>query len=408
MVEIRVTRPEDRRAAAAVVSTALLQAPPDDEAFEKSQASWDGCDSLSAWDGDTCVGHAGGYRFETIVPGGARLATSGVTRVGVLPTARRQGVATTLIRQLLHDAAARGQVLASLRASEAVIYARFGFGIAGCASMISFDPHAAAPIQGAAPGSMRLIPHDRILDVIPPLYHRVATRPGIIGRPDFIWRRYLEDAVKLGGDAHLVAVQTDPDGHDNGYVHYSTKWDETPFSPVTGIGEVWDLFGATPAVELALWAYLCDVDLVGEWRADERPVDESVVLAVRDHRAYVPKVAAWDEQWLRLLDVDAALRGRSYGDCMRSVTIAVSDDLLPKNAGVWSVGSDGASRVDHLDPAGADLVADIATLSATYLGGFRWSALAAVGRVQVNDPEALPAADTLFLSAVAPFCGSFF
>jgi len=408
MFEIRETRSEDRRAAAAVVSTALLQAPPDDEAFEKSQPSWDSCDSLSAWHGAACVGHAGGYRFETIVPGGARLATSGVTRVGVLPTARRQGVATTLIRQLLLDAAARGQVLASLRASEAVIYARFGFGIAGCASMISFDPRAATPIRGVAPGSMRLIPHDRILDVVPPLYDRIATRPGIIARPEFIWRRYLEDALKLGGDAELVAVHADPDGNDDGYVQYATKWDESPFSDVKGIGQVHDLFGATPAVELALWAYLCDVDLVAEWRAEERPVDDAVVLAVRDHRAYTPKLAAWDEQWVRLLDVDAALRARTYGDCTRSVTIAVSDDLFPKNAGVWSVGSEGANRVDDLDSAGADLAADIATLSATYLGGSRWSALAAVGRVQVNDPAALLAADTLFLSPVAPHCGSFF
>jgi len=408
MVEIRATRLEERRAAAGVFMTALMNAPPDDETWEQAGPSWDGSDSLSAWEGDQCVGHAGGYQVDTVVPGGARLATSAVTRVGVLPTARRRGVATRLMEQLLVEAAGRGQVLASLRASEAVIYGRFGFGIAGLASEISFDPRTAVPIGGVAPGSVRLIPPDRILDVLPPLYDRIATRPGIISRPEYLWRRYFEDALKDGGTADFVAVYADPGGHDDGFVHYGVKWTEPTFAHTVGIGQIYDLFGATPAVELAMWTFLCDIDLVREWRAEERPVDEPVVLAIRDHRAYMPKLGGYDEQWLRLLDVDAALMARAYGDASGAVTIAVDDGLLEDNTGVWSIDSNGAKRLGGANPDSADLATDIATLSATYLGGFRWSALAAVGRVQVNDPEALVAADALFVSPIAPFCGSHF
>ena len=83
MIEIRKTAPEEYRAASATVSTALLHAPTSDDDWGKPfvQPSWDESDSLAAWEGDRCVGHVAGFRFDTLVPGGAWLPTSGVTRV---------------------------------------------------------------------------------------------------------------------------------------------------------------------------------------------------------------------------------------------------------------------------------------------------------------------------------------
>ena len=151
-IEIRATAPEEYRIASATVSAALMQAPTDDENWAKPGrvASWEGSDSLSAWDGDRCVGHVAGYRFDTLVPGGAWLPTNGVTRVGVLSTHRRRGVMRELIVRLLAEAAARGQVLASLRASETRIYQRFGFGLAGRSAEATITSRDALPISGAA------------------------------------------------------------------------------------------------------------------------------------------------------------------------------------------------------------------------------------------------------------------
>ena len=407
MIEVRATAPEELRAAARAVSLALLQAPHDDASWEKSEPSWRDCDSLSAWDGERCVGHAAGYRVQTVVPGGTGVPTSAVTRVGVLSTHRRLGVGRRLMTQLLDEARRRGQVLASLRASEAVIYSRYGFGVAGEACEITLDPRAARPILAAdRTGSVRLLAPDEIMDVVPPLYDRVATAPGVISRPEWMWRRYYEQALELGGDAELVAVHSDGDGVDDGFVHYGVKWKAEPPLEPRGQGAVSDLFGASPAVELALWSYLCDVDLVRTWSAEERPVDELIRLAVADARAHQMR-AVWDEQWLRVLDVDAALRARTYGEAADGITIAVTDEAFEENRGVWRIETKGAAR--HEVPEGeADLATDVGALSATYLGGVRWSRLAAVGRVDVRNPAALATADALFLSARAPYCGSFF
>ena len=104
-----------------------------------------------------------------------------------------------------------------------------------------------------------------------------------------MWQRYFEKAIELGGDGEFVAVHRSADGIDDGYVHYGVKWVEERSTPPRGTGEVYDLWGATPGVELALWDYLCNVDLVDEWYAEERPVDDVIQFAVADTRAFRTK-----------------------------------------------------------------------------------------------------------------------
>ncbi len=53
---------------------------------------------------ERCVGHVGAYRFDTTVPGGARLPTAGYSRVGVLPTHTRRGLLTQMMQRSLREA----------------------------------------------------------------------------------------------------------------------------------------------------------------------------------------------------------------------------------------------------------------------------------------------------------------
>ncbi len=408
-IVIRPTAPEEWRRASAVVSAALMHAPADDEAWAKAEPSWVDSDSLSAWDGDACVGHVAGYRFDTLVPGGARVPTNGVTRVGVLPTHRRRGIARRLLERLLTEAHERGQVLASLRASETVIYPRYGFGLAGECAEVVVDPRAAVPISGAASGSMRLVAGDDIVDAVSPIYDRAATRPGVLTRPEWMWKRYLQNAIALGGEGEFVAVHTSTDGVDDGFVHYSVKWKEERYLVPQGQGEVYDLWGTDPGVELALWDYICNIDLVREWYAEERPVDDVVQFAVNDRRAHRIR-STWDEQWLRLLDVDAALGARTYADADGSFTVDVTDALLAANNGSWEISASGAKRTADgpADHRPADLAVTVTDLAAVYLGGTKWTALAGAGRIDVRDNRALALADTLFGVPWAPYCCSGF
>jgi predicted acetyltransferase len=402
-VDVRATAPDELRAASDAMRIALLSAPTSDDDWEKVAASWaePEHDSLTAWDAGRCVAHVGGFRFDTVVPGGAQLATSGVTRIGVLPTYTRQGLLTRMLTKLLVDARARAMPLASLRASEGVIYRRFGFGIAGNLTSVEVDAARVRPVRGGAPGSQRLLARDEALDVVPALYERIARRPGAIIRPAWMWKRYLGELID-GSEAQHVVVHTSPEGVDDGFAHYSLKWKEAFETQPYGIGEIWDLWGETPAVELALWRFLTEIDLVRIYTAEERPLDDVLRMAATDPRAY-RTVLVSDEQWLRLLDVDTALRARTYR-ASDPVTIAVTDPLFDDNNGVWRVGADGVERTT----GDADVVADITALSASYLGATSWYQLIAAGDATARDDDAVARADALFVHRPTAFCGSHF
>jgi predicted acetyltransferase len=216
----------------------------------------------------------------------------------------------------------------------------------------------------------------------------------------WIYKEATEPTRTRTGKGSFVAVHSDAHGIDDGYVFYDVAWDESFATNPTGAGEVRDLWGASPAIETELWRYLLGIDLITTWRAGMRPVDEPVRRAMHDARAYETKHRI-DDQWVRILDVDAALRTRTYGPVDAPVTIAVDDPMFETNGGTWRITSEGAEPTD--DPADIDV--DITTLSATYLGAVSWHDLAASGTTSTNDAT-IDRLDALFAVRPVPFCGT--
>lgn len=406
--DIRPVQADERREVLDVFRAALLSGPVDDAMFEAGAASWDESDSLAAWDGDRCVGNVGAFRFDSTVPGGARVRTAGVTRVGVLPTDTRRGLLTRMMHRLLVESRERGNVLATLHASETSIYRRYGFGLAtdGVAAIVT--TRAAKPWRvPAAAGSIRLLTYGDVLEVVPVLYDRAARwRVGSVSRPAWMWKRFLHDAAQPAeapfGKGSFVAVHADPSGSDDGYVFYDVAWDESFAANPVGAGKVRDLWGASPEVELELWRFLLDIDLVTTWQAPVRPVDEPVRRALHDSRAYEAR-QRFDEQWVRILDVDTALGERSYGPVDAAVSIRIDDPMFAANCGTWEVSAAGALRSE----GAADITVDIATLSAAYLGAVSWRDLSTISTLDASD-QLLERLDALFSVRPSPFCGTMY
>lgn len=402
--EIRAPQPDEVRAGADVASTALLHGSLTDEQWEESLPSREGSDMLVAFDGDRIVAHVAGFRFATHVPGGAALDTSGLTRVGVAATATRRGLLRSMLLQLNTEARERGQALSSLRASEAPIYGRFGYGLAGHAMEVKIDPRRAQPLSGPPDdGSVRVLDRHEILEVVPEAYLRAARgRPGTLVRPEWMWRRYLKSALPGEHDASHVAVHVDAQGAIDGFCHYELEWEMGFGQEPAGKAELLDLWATTPVAESALWRHVLSLDLVRTLVAEERPVDDVVRWIAHDPRAYAVETV-YDEQWLRLLDVGTALAARTYADG-RPVTVRVTDPWFADNADTWSVTPEGVERT----AATPDLEAPIDTLSAAYLGSTSWLDLWRSGRVVEQRTGAVADADVLFTHRPAAFCGSFF
>jgi predicted acetyltransferase len=356
----------------------------------------------AAFQGDRIVGGAGAFTFRMSVPGGALVPAAGITVVGVLPTHRRRGVLTSLMREQLEDCRARGDVAAYLWASEATIYGRFGYGLAsriGEISLAKDRTRFAVPFEPR--GTVRLVDLEEAARTFPPLYEEiVAQRPGMFARSKAWWetRKLFDNAARRqGGPKNLLLLELD--GKPAGYAIYNVKQDwVSGFSK--GVVNIVEVVTPTPEAARELWRWLFDFDWTSEFRADLLPLDHELFMLVAEPRRLQFKVN--DGVWVRLIDVGRALSARTYND--GEIVFDVQDAFMPANAGRWRVTPAGAERTDDA----ADLRLDITGLGSVYLGGFTFRALVRGSRAHELTPDAAVRADALFRTTIEPWCPEIF
>lgn len=336
------------------------------------------------------------------LPGGARVGHAAVTHVGVLPSHTRRGLATAVLEHQLRDIAARGEAVASLRASEATIYERFGYAVASSSNTVELLTARATLRPGVGSGGpVRLLDAAEVWDVLPRIYTaNRPVRPGTIDRPAVWWQGQRLRAEATPG-ASYVAVHGAP-GAESGFVRYHPVDTEAWFVSGERTVVVDDLFAPTEEAYLGLVRFLLDLDLVDKLVFNMLPPDDPLPWLLLDRRA-ARLTGTRDETWLRVVDVTAALTARSYAGA-GTVTIAVDDPLLPQNSATFAVTGDGAERT----AATPQLHIGIAGLGAALLGGTSWRQLALAGLVRVDDAGAVAVADALFDAAEAPFSGIYF
>jgi predicted acetyltransferase len=400
---VRPLREGEQRATIDLLMTALHGTPPTDEIWERVGPAVAAERRFGAFEGVTPIGITGSYRTELAVPGGRQLPAAAVDGVGVRADRTRRGVLTRLKAEQFADCLDRGDQVAILHASETTIYGRFGYGAATRNLAFQIDRRK-AQIRAGVPGTgeVRLLDRTDAVQLLPDLYSRIGLhRPGMIARPAPWWARDHNLQVGPGG-THAVAVHTGPDG-DDGFVVYRVVDLGTFEAPDRGVAlQVRDLHAADASALLGLWRFLLSVDLITEIRAAGRPVDDPVTTMLVDPRACRVLNRA-DDLWLRLLDVPGTLAARSFGSG-EPVVLGVTDPKLPQNSGAYLIHDSEVVRTDR-EP---ELSLDVETLAMLYLGEWRPSELAAVGRIAVTDAAALDRADELFRTPRAPWSGTGF
>jgi predicted acetyltransferase len=377
------------------------------EAREQTLAVFELERSLAVFDGEEIVGTGGIFTFDTSVPGGAALPTAGVTWISVKPTHRRRGILRQVMRRQLDDIRTRGEPMASLWASEAQIYGRFGYGLAAENAEIHIDRrHTQLEHLPPVAGRTRMVDRETALAAWPAIYDRArAVRPGMHTRTPAWWehRVFREVDSAPPGFTGPLLVQFEEGGVPTGYVKYRRKMDEQHGAPAGSLA-VGELLAATDAAYAGLWQYVFGVDLVVNIDARLRPVDEPLWWMLHDPRRLVREVH--DALWVRILDVSATLGARHYATEGRLV-IEVRDEFCPWTAGRYDLigGPDGATcRPTSAEP---DIRLGIAELGAAYLGGARFQALRRAGRVE-GESAALRRADAMFAWDPLPWCPEVF
>src|SRR5919201_1979020 len=356
----------------------------------------------AALDDGTTVGGAGAFPFELSVPGGS-LTCAGVTVVGVAPTHRRRGIMTALMRAQLDSARELGEALAALWSSEAPIYGRFGFGLASWQGDFELDKDRAQFALPVEPrGSTRLVEPDEAIDLLPPIWDAVfRERPGMFSRTRTWWKsRILQDKRRPEGAGPRRVVVLELDGAVQAYAAYrhQPKWEGG-----ASVGQivVSEAFGTSPPATAEIWRFLLDIDWMKTATSSLVPPDHPLFFLLAEPRRLNYRLG--HGLWGRLLDVGAALAGRSYADVGR-VVFDVRDAFCPQNEGRWAVEAGGAEQTR----AAADIRLDVRELGSAYLGGVTFTQLAHARRVEEVTPGAAAHADALFHSALHPWCPEIF
>jgi predicted acetyltransferase len=225
-----------------------------------------------------------------------------------------------------------------------------------------------------------------------------AVRPGRTGwlsRADSNWGYHLSDTERDRGGltAYRYVV------HPQGYAVYRIKADWQERGPRNEL-HVREIAARTDEAYAALWRYLLDVDLVGEvksFTASDDPVTyllEDVRLALRGRA---------DSLWVRIVDVDRALVQRRYASDVDAV-LEVADEFCPWNAGRWRFTvKDGGATVQRVDDE-PDVVLDVHSLGAVYLGGTKLTSMARAQRVREVTPGVVNALSHAFSGDRDPHC----
>jgi predicted acetyltransferase len=415
---IRPIDPDEFPAFYAVIEHAFNSSHQTDAEMRHDLATFEFDRSLAAFDGGDIVGTAGAFTFQMAVPGEIAPA-AGVTAVSVLPSHRRRGILSSLMRRQLADVRERGETVAALFASEAAIYGRYGYGPASAELDLTIrrgEGTMAAPPGGGRPAEPPRLrspePRDAIAELAKVYDGVLRGRPGMHARDDRWWDYVVWDPEhRRSGRSPLRCVIAEDDAGPRGYALFAVTPDWGEYGLPGSVLRVQELMATDPAAYAAVWGELLTRDLVAEVRARMRPADDPLLHLLADGRR--ARAHLLDGLWVRLVSVPGALTRRRYA-CAADVVIDVADDLFPGNAGRWRLQTAPAAEpagpraTCERTSASADVALPVRALGAAYLGGTRLGALAAAGLVTELRPGALAALSAALSWDPAPWCPAIF
>ena len=358
------------------------------------------------------VGTAAAHSFELTLPGETLVSVSGVTAVGVLPTHRRQGVLSAMMRHQLAEFRDRGEFLSVLLASEATIYGRFGYGPATYTRRLTVPRHRGAfaaprahglpdapatgpnggPDSGTDSGSVEVLRRAECGAILEEVYDRYRrAQPGALSRPHRWWA-LRAGQPPISPAPRYIAVHRDADGVPDGYASYSID---------SGTLTVDETITTDDAVFTALARFVLGHDLVSQVVFKHVPPQPPLRRQIEDFRA--GEVGGdMDWLWVRLLDVPRALTARGWFTDGELV-LDVVDPFLGERGRYLLTVKDGKADCVPTDRE-PDLSLDVRDLGSVYLGGTAPSTLVRAGHIRAHHSDAATLADALFRTDGPPHC----
>lgn len=368
--------PEDRREARERITSYAFAAgsgPYDpEETDERLDRMWSFGERRGMFDGDELL------VVSTVIERTARLRgawvpMAGVSGVASPPENRHRGLVGEMLREALVEYRDRGWPLAVLRPFHEPFYAKYGWATGVRRRSVTVDPAALSVTRDAAAGEFERVTadeHERLhdpfeawLDGVP-----LATRRG-----DDWWR----DRAFQSFDDELYGYAWVAEGDVRGYLLYEID-DATM--------RVHELAHRDHAAYLNLLRFCYNHDAQVEEVEIHGPADDRILDVVPDRDAVDLEYASG--YMVRIVDVPAALEVARYpGVDGAEITLSVTDGNAPWNDTTFAISvDDGTATVSTTDRP-ADAAVDVGTLSQLLVGYHDVEDAAAVGDLEVFDPE---------------------
>jgi len=317
------------------------------------------------------------FPLESFVEGEPR-PMGGVHAVMAHPAYRRRGYAGELMRAALRDMRERDVALSLLSPFAHAFYRMFGYELATEDIKYMLKPADLPTSQEQS--HLRAYREDDLSSLMA-LYEAEAKRHTLsVLRSEKHWKKSLADK-----DSDAAVYERD--GGIEGYVLYKISgWQEREPRRTLSVEE---LVAASPRAREALLSFMAGLDPqvygIEHYTSRGEPLHPYLRSSHVDAKIE-------PDQMLRLVDVESAL-GYLEREADAPLVLDVSDDVIPENAGEYTIG-DG--RVVRGAEAGESVSLDVRQLAQLYAGYLPARDLARHGLVKASSPEALDLLEELF------------
>jgi len=306
--------------------------------------------------------------------GGEPHSMGGIAAVMAHPAYRRRGYAKALMHEALRDMRERGIHLSMLDPFSHSFYRTFGYELAMETIGYKLKP-SVLPISSEQQG-IRAYREDDLPAMMRLLESEAAHYPMCAKRSEDYWR-----SEELWGksDQKLEAAVFERAGDLEGYILYHQKTSSGATPP--RIVKVEELVAATREARAGLLSFL----------ASYNPDEFSIQLSTSRGMPLHPYLADSDVDariqpglMLRLVDVEGALRFKTFRG--EPLVLDVSDDVLPENAGEYTIGNGEVVRGAEVEER---VSLDVRQLAQLYAGYLPARELARHGLIESSSAEAL-------------------